>query len=53
LPEPAGLIAGILYGILFELCSTKVGNVKDIEALTGEKVIGLIPMQENTTEEAK
>jgi|LAHS01.1.fsa_nt_gb capsular polysaccharide biosynthesis protein len=48
-----GLIAGILYGILFELCSTKVGNVKDIEALTGEKVIGLIPMQENTTEEAK
>lgn len=39
----AGVVIGALYGIIFELCSTKVGTAKELENLTGVKVIGTIP----------
>lgn len=39
----AGIVIGALYGIIFELCSNKAGSAKDLEDLTGVKVIGTIP----------
>jgi len=38
-----GLVLGILYGIIFELCDTRVKNSRDIEFASGIKVIGVIP----------
>ncbi len=39
----AGLVIGAGYGIVRELLNTKVSSKTDLEALTGYKVIGMIP----------
>lgn len=39
----AGLVLGAAYGIIRELTNTKVSSKTDLEALTGYKVIGMIP----------
>ena len=39
----AGLVIGAAYGIVRELANTKVSSKADLEALTGYKVIGMIP----------
>ncbi|MFA6830304.1 MAG: hypothetical protein WCR67_06370 [Bacilli bacterium] len=48
-----GLVLGILYGIIFELCSTKIGSIRDIESITGLKVIGTIPLLSEDEDESK
>ena len=43
----AGAVIGAAYGIIRELCNTKVGSKADLETLTGFKVIGMIPKYDN------
>jgi capsular polysaccharide biosynthesis protein len=38
-----GLVLGILYAVIFDLCDTRISSVKDLENLTGYKNIGSIP----------
>jgi capsular polysaccharide biosynthesis protein len=38
-----GVVVGILYAIIFDLCDTRISSVKDLENLTGYKNIGSIP----------
>lgn len=38
-----GLVVGAAYGIIREMCNTKVTSKGDLEELTGCKVIGMIP----------
>jgi capsular polysaccharide biosynthesis protein len=43
----AGAVIGAAYGIIRELCNTKVSSKADLETLTGFKVIGMIPKYDN------
>ena len=47
----AGLVVGAAYGIIRELANTKVSSKVELEAITGYKVIGMIPKYENTVEQ--
>ena len=46
-----GLVVGVAYGIIFELANTHVVSSKEIEQMTGVKVIGNIPDLTPETEE--
>ena len=39
----AGIVIGMAYGLIFELCNTHVVSASEIEAMTGLNVIGVIP----------
>ena len=47
----AGVVVGAAYAIIRELVNSKVSSKVDLEALTGYKVIGMIPKYENAPEQ--
>lgn len=42
-----GLLVGIIYAIIIELTNTKVTSKRELEQITGYKVIGMIPKYSN------
>lgn len=47
----AGLVIGVAYGLIFELCNTHVVSAKELESITGLNNIGAIPDVEKSERE--